>query len=176
MTHPNAQSDVILHARVFAVTAHGDQRYGDQPYTAHLDAVAELLQPYGEVAQVVAYLHDVVEDTQLTAERIAAAFGDHVARCVRLVTDEPGTDRGDRKIRTNAKLSKVDAGLQLALVVKAADRLANLRTSIRGGNFAKLEMYRLEHAAFREAAFRPGLCDELWAEMERILSHRSSNA
>jgi hypothetical protein len=30
-------------------------------------------------------------------------------------------------------------------------------------------MYRREHPAFREAAYRPGLCDELWREMDRIL-------
>lgn len=91
---------------------------------------------------------------------------------MQLVTDEPGPNRQERKARTNAKLSRVSDDLHLALIVKAADRLANLRVSARGGSDSKLDMYRGEHAAFRAAAFRPGLCDEFWAGMEQILSLR----
>jgi hypothetical protein len=58
----------------------------------------------------------------------------------------------------------------LALVVKAADRLANLRESTRTGNFAKLQMYRREQADFRTAAFRPGLCDDLWREIDALIA------
>ncbi len=57
----------------------------------------------------------------------------------------------------------------MALEVKAADRLANLRMSAGSGSDSKLDMYRREHTAFRQAAYRPGLCDELWQEMDRIL-------
>lgn len=32
-----------------------------------------------------------------------------------------------------------------------------------------MAMDRREHPAFRAAAYRPGLCDELWPEMDRIL-------
>lgn len=169
-----SNADVIARARAFALAAHGDQRYGDQPYAVHLDAVARLLEPYGQEAEVVGYLHDVVEDAGVTLERVREGFGDHVAACVALVTDQPGLDRAERKARTNAKLAKAEGRARLALVVKAADRLANLRASVRAGaggrGGAKLEMYRREHPAFRDAARRPGLCDELWAEMEQILS------
>ena len=88
-----------------------------------------LLGPYGEEAQVVGYLHDVVEDAGVSVERIREGFGDLVAECVALVTDPPGLDRAGRKARTNAKLAKVEGRARLALVVKAADRLANLRAS-----------------------------------------------
>lgn len=161
-------------AREFAVAAHGDQRYGDRPYVQHLDAVAELLQPFGETAQVIGYLHDVVEDTAVTPEQVRSAFGDHVARCVLLLSDEAGGNRRDRKARSHAKLAKVSGEAELALIVKAADRLANLRESAAGGASSKLEMYRREHAAFRAAAYRIGLCDDLWLEIERILG--ASNA
>ncbi len=165
-----AAADDVLRARAFAVEAHGEQRYGDGPYVVHLDAVADLLEPYGTDAQIVGYLHDVVEDTMITEERVRDEFGERVARCVQLVTDELGPNRQERKIQTNAKLAKVTGELHLALIVKAADRLANLRMSARGESGSKLGMYRGEHAAFRAAAFRPGLCDELWTEMEQILS------
>lgn len=136
--------------------------------------MAELLGPFGADAQTVGYLHDVIEDTPITADSVRKNFGDHVAKCVQLVTDEPGANLQERKTRTHAKLSKVPAELQLALIVKAADRLANLRASAHGGADSKLEMYAREHTAFREAAFRPGLCDGFWLEMERILSRPPS--
>lgn len=176
MPRSTSPIDAVSRARAFAIDAHGDQRYGDQPYSVHMDAVAGLLESYGEDAQTIGYLHDVVEDTSVTVNRVREEFGELVAQCVKLVTDEPGTNRQERKTRTNAKLSAVPDDLRLALVVKAADRLANLRVSTLGGADSKLEMYRREHAAFREAAFRAGLCDGFWAEMECILSRRPGEA
>src|SRR4051794_6662582 len=145
MTTVPSSSDAVARARAFALAAHGEQRYGDQPYSVHLDAVAALLGAYGEEAQVVGYLHDVVEDAGVSVERVREGFGELVAECVALVTDQAGGDRAARKARTNAKLAKVEGPARLALVVKAADRLANLRASARGGargGGAKLEMYR----------------------------------
>lgn len=157
-------------ARAFALAAHGDQMYGDRPYSAHLDAVAALLAPFGESAQVVGYLHDVAEDTPVTLGEIRAAFGDLAAECVALVTDPPDSTRRERKLASHAKLAAVpaDSPLALALVVKAADRLANLRASAPGGAGSKFDMYRREHAEFRAAAYRPGLCDGLWAEIDAL--------
>lgn len=169
-------SEAVARAREFAVAAHGDQRYGDQPYAVHLDAVAGLLAPFGELAQIVGYLHDVVEDTAVPLDAVRERFGERVAACVALVTDEPGANRRERKARTNAKLAAVPAEDPLALVVKAADRLANLRASAGGGSDSKLDMYRREQPGFRAAAYRPGLCEELWREMDRILGGGPSAA
>jgi (p)ppGpp synthase/HD superfamily hydrolase len=168
MTADAGISELVKRARAFALAAHGDQRYGDQPYAVHLDAVAELARPYGEDARVVAYLHDVVEDTAVPLEAVRAEFGDLAADCVALVTDAPGVDRNERKIKTNKKLSQVQGLLRLALIVKAADRLANLRACRDGARVDKLAMYRAEHRAFRAAAFRAGLCDDLWTEIDAI--------
>lgn len=159
----------LARARAFAVAAHGEQRYGDQPYAVHLDAVATLLAPFGEEAQVVGYLHDVVEDTAVSLDVLRTEFGERVAKLVALVTDEPGPNRRERKARGNAKLAAVTDDDSLALVVKAADRLANLRASAAGGADSKLGMYRREHPEFRRAACRPGLCDDLWREIEAVI-------
>lgn len=168
--HAPVSSSDVPRARRFALEAHGDQRYGDQPYVVHLDAVADVLEPYGPAAQVVGYLHDVVEDTPVTLDTVRSEFGDLVARCVALVTDVPGGTRADRKRATNAKLAAVQGEERLALVVKAADRLANVRASVLNGVDEKFRMYRDEQAAFREAAHRPGLCDALWDAIGLILS------
>lgn len=163
---------MLEEARSFALSAHGDQRYGSRPYVVHLDAVADLLSPYGTEAQVVAYLHDVVEDTHITENDVRARFGALIADCVALLTDAPGNTRAERKAATYGRLAAVRGAGELALVVKAADRLANVRACVfdDGQRGRRLwEVYRHEHPAFRQAAYRPGLCEPLWAELDTLL-------
>jgi (p)ppGpp synthase/HD superfamily hydrolase len=56
---------------------------------------------------VVAYLHDVVEDTDITVEQVDTKFGELVASCVAILSDEPGQDRKDRKAKTYQKIAAV---------------------------------------------------------------------
>jgi guanosine-3',5'-bis(diphosphate) 3'-pyrophosphohydrolase len=160
-------------ARSFAVSAHAEQKYGDHPYSYHLDAVAKLAAPFGEDAAVVAYLHDTVEDTATSIDEIRDRFGPKIAACVSLLTDEPGQNRRERKAKTYAKLAGVHGPNELALVVKAADRLANVRACIAGRNRELWQVYKSEHAVFRASAYRDGLCDQLWAELDSLLSDRA---
>ncbi|QRF54953.1 HD domain-containing protein [Variovorax paradoxus] len=157
-------------ARSYAIQMHGDQKYGVHPYVHHLDAVVALLRPYGEQAQVVGYLHDVVEDTDATVADIAERFGTLVAGCVALLSDAPGANRKERKARTYAAMSHVKGEQELALTVKAADRLANVRACVADGHRDLWETYRGEHATFKAAAYRAGQCDPLWAELDTLLS------
>ncbi|MBM4077981.1 MAG: bifunctional (p)ppGpp synthetase/guanosine-3',5'-bis(diphosphate) 3'-pyrophosphohydrolase, partial [Planctomycetes bacterium] len=85
-------NDDVLKAKLFAIKAHGDQKYGIHPYEFHLDAVVQILVPYGEMAQIAGYLHDIVEDTPITIEEISSNFGDEIADCIALVTDESGNN------------------------------------------------------------------------------------
>jgi guanosine-3',5'-bis(diphosphate) 3'-pyrophosphohydrolase len=157
-------------ARLFAIAVHGDQKYGDDPYAKHLDAVAALAEPYGKQAVTVAYLHDAVEDTSATLAQIEQQFDPFIATCVGLLTDEPGPTRKERKAKTYTKMATVTGPTELALIVKAADRLANVRACIAGARAAQWEVYRSEHAAFHHAAYRAGLCDPLWAELQQLLA------
>jgi guanosine-3',5'-bis(diphosphate) 3'-pyrophosphohydrolase len=160
-------------ARAFAIAAHGEQTYGDHPYSFHLDAVAAIATPFGEEAVAIAYLHDTVEDTEATIQDIASQFGPKVAACVSLLTDEAGANRKERKAKTYAKLALVHGPNELALVVKAADRLANVRACLGDRKRSMWELYRSEHAVFRTAAYRAGLCDPLWSELDSSLSERA---
>lgn len=157
-------------ARAYALQKHGSQLYGSHPYSYHLDAVAETLSLYGPKAQVIGYLHDVVEDTDATVADVRSRFGDEVAACVALLTDEPGENRKERKAKTYAKLAKV-AGLgELALIVKAADRLSNVRACVKDANRELWNLYYNEQPVFSASAFRPSLCDDLWSELDDLLS------
>lgn len=158
-------------ARAFAIAAHGEQKYGDQPYAVHLDAVAGLVTRYGEEAVAVAYLHDAVEDTSATIEDIESNFGARVAACVSLLTDEAGATRKERKAKTHAKLAAATGESELALIVKAADRLANVRACSAGPRKDLWKMYQSEHQAFREAVYREQLCDPIWQELDSLLRY-----
>lgn len=162
-------------ARDFAAKAHAGQMYGpDESYMVHLDAVVKLVGDDIEAAKAIAYLHDVVEDTGVDIHDIGLRFGGFVADCVSLVTDEPGANRKERKAATHAKLAKVKYPFYLALVVKAADRCANVEACIRKGNTGLLKMYQDEQEAFRGAVYRPGLCDHLWQRIDNALKARAS--
>jgi len=156
-------------ARAFAIQAHGDQKYGDRPYSFHLDAVASLVQPYGKEAVAIAYLHDTAEDTSVTLLDIEEKFGSMLSACVGFLTDEPGVTRKKRKTETYQKLSKVQGQGEIALIVKTADRLANVRACLQDRTHSLWEMYQEEHPDFRKAIYRAGLCDPLWVELDRML-------
>lgn len=156
-------------AREFALLAHGEQRYGKKPYSYHLDAVVALLTPFGETAMTVGFLHDVIEDTSINRSEVAQRFGDFIADCVQILTDEAGANRQERKQKTYAKMAKVSGELELALIVKAADRLANMQACVELDVPEKLAMYKQEHAQFEQAVYRDKLCDQLWEQMKEIM-------
>ena len=88
----------------FALRHHGSQKYGRYPYLVHLDEVAHIVNPYGNDAVTIAYLHDVIEDTDATHEELKKQYGNYIADSVALISDEKGENRKIRKARTFAKL------------------------------------------------------------------------
>src|ERR1035437_7673174 len=163
-------------ARSFAIAAHGDQKYGDRPYAYHLDAVARLAEPYGVDAVVIAYLHDTVEDSAITVRDIEQQFGLKIAQCVGLLTDEPGANRKERKVKTYAKLAAVTWPNEISLVVKTADRLANVRACVSDEKQTLLAVYLSEHQVFRQPAYRSGVFGPLWGELDGLLSYTGFDA
>ena len=106
----------------FAAEKHlGQTRKGGQPYITHPVAVAEILRDwgYGEETQIAGLFHDLLEDTDASEEDILRLGGEKVLRAVKLVTKTPGY-----------VMAEYMAGIredETALLVKAADRLHNLR-------------------------------------------------
>ena len=135
-----------------------------------------MAQPYGEEAVAIAYLHDTAEDTAVTITEIESRFGSKVAACVALLTDEPGANRKERKAKTYAKLAGVSGPNEIALLVKAADRLANVRACVKDQNESLWLLYQSEQTTFRAAAYRAGLCDPLWSELETLLARGAFDA
>lgn len=164
-------NDRLLLAKAFARARHAGQRYGEFPYHVHLDDVERLAQPFGTNAMVVAQLHDVLEDTTTNVDELILDFGEKIALSVSYLTDPIGCDRAERKRQINqrfCKLDESDEAAKLALIVKACDRLANVK-ACRLFHPEKFAQYRREHPEFRKAAYRHGLCEMIWWELDMLI-------
>lgn len=78
-------------ALILAYNAHhGQVDYNGVPYIFHPIHLAEQMED--EVSCIAALLHDVVEDTAVTMEALAAEFPDEVMEVLRLLTHEKDQD------------------------------------------------------------------------------------
>ena len=128
--------------------------------------IENLTKRYGTLVE-----NDVVEDTNITITDIKNEFGEFISDSVSILTDESGQNSKERKTKTYAKMSKVSGELELALVVKAADRLANVQASYSGKNTRLLKMYKQEHEVFKSSVQRDGLANDIWQEIEKLLAN-----
>src|SRR5690242_10741006 len=117
-------------ARSFATERHDAQgcTYGVHPFVYHLDEVVKVLTEFGHgerVLHVVGYLHDVLEDTPTTRKEIDERFGAGIGDMVWAMTDEPGSNRRERQLKTYVKLREACKPYPTILNVKLADRIAN---------------------------------------------------
>ena len=126
----------IHKACLFASDAHGSQKYGREPYFVHLQAVADMTVRLGgdDVAEQVAWLHDVIEDTNITSEDLLnAGFSGSVVVAVNYLSKKDGENYEDYIMCV--KLDKT------ALLVKKADTLCNLIQSTKQGNVKRIMKY-----------------------------------
>ncbi|MGF1682512.1 HD domain-containing protein [Photobacterium minamisatsumaniensis] len=166
-----------LKACTLARTKHEGQMYGDVPYFIHLEAVAHLASPFGTDAKIVAQLHDVVEDTSTSIEELFVDFGFIVADAVKYISDSKIESRVLRKQEINQRLSNLETSeeaARIALIIKACDRLANVRASLKSTeNY--FVTYQQEHDAFRKAVYRKGLCEAIWWELDNLLRYSEAS-
>ena len=148
-TKQDAIPEEVRGARLFAINAHGEQRYGSYPYVKHLDDVFNVLLEFGcDDLNILkaAYLHDVLEDTNCDPLKLHLSFGAAVAVIVDCVTSRPVKNRKERNRATYLIIRTFVSSIML----KLADRIANVRACI-ADNDSKLEMYRKEYPEFRHA-------------------------
>jgi (p)ppGpp synthase/HD superfamily hydrolase len=129
-------------ALVFATAAHRGQarNYTGEPYVEHPIRVAQLVKEAGlnEHAQVVALLHDVLEDTPIQPATIQVMFGDAVLRDVQMLTDVDHT-YGNRKTRKAIDADRLASGDFVIHSIKCADAIDNIPSIIKyDPNFAPL--------------------------------------
>ncbi|MEL6492298.1 MAG: bifunctional (p)ppGpp synthetase/guanosine-3',5'-bis(diphosphate) 3'-pyrophosphohydrolase [Cyanobacteria bacterium J06634_6] len=125
---------LVCRAFEFAYQLHkGQLRASGDPYIAHPVAVAGLLRNLGGDSAMVAagFLHDVVEDTAVTADELEGIFGPEVRHLVEGVTKlskfnfDSKTEQQAENFRRMFLAMAKDIRV---IVVKLADRLHNMRT------------------------------------------------
>lgn len=181
---------------------HKDQKYGDGPYTDHLDQVWGIVKEYVRVSggvpvanswlRVLSYWHDALEDQ---SGQVVDAFVAHpdirwLTPALELMTDVQAPNRRQRKALTCKKTQErvqrmiydlgygpnyYDQRLQwYALVVKVADRLANMRSSKRDRPdlfkmyVREADMFELAYRIHVRPDYLTGV-EDMWAEIAQMV-------
>ena len=133
--HPSTDISMIEKAYHIASEAHKDQkRKSGEPYIIHPLCVAIILAELemDKETIVAGILHDVVEDTVMTADEIAKEFSPEVALLVEGVTKLTKLNFSQDKLELQAEnLRKMFLAMAKdirVIIIKLADRLHNLRT------------------------------------------------
>ncbi|NEA39296.1 phosphohydrolase [Streptomyces sp. SID11385] len=109
--------------QVYDLAAHAHSGQTDKigaPYFGHVRAVAAALAPFGPELEMAGLLHDIVEDTDWTPERLlVAGVPPRTVAAVVAVTNQPGEDYQDKIVRITASRD--------ATLVKIADTAHNSR-------------------------------------------------
>src|SRR3989338_3867673 len=136
--NPTADIELIKRAYIFSAKVHqGQMRVSGEPYLNHIIEVAHILTDMQmDVVTVIAgILHDTVEDTLTTLDKIKELFGDEVATLVDGVTkigkisfDRQGMSGEERQAENFRKMIIAMAQDIRVIMIKLADRLHNMRT------------------------------------------------
>ena len=132
--HPGDNLDLIRRAYIFSAKEHkGQLRASGEPYLTHPLEVANLLaeMKMDAVTVSVGLLHDVVEDTLTTLDKIEELFGPDVAHIVDGVTkisQIPFTSKEEKQAENFRKVLLAMTDDIRVIMVKFADRLHNMRT------------------------------------------------
>ncbi|SPM45990.1 hydrolase [Orientia tsutsugamushi] len=120
--------DKVKKAIFYAKKYHSNQkRDTGEPYYMHPLEVALMVADYSFKTDTIitAILHDTIEDTTLTKEKIAIEFNDNIAEQVLALTRNRGGKKTSsmKMIQTLVNQDKVEL-----LLIKLLDRLDNIKT------------------------------------------------
>ncbi|HIW62488.1 MAG TPA: HD domain-containing protein [Candidatus Stackebrandtia excrementipullorum] len=130
--HPDPHIPQLRKAFRIAEQMHrGQNRRSGEPYITHPIAVARILSDFGldTTTLAAALLHDTVEDTSYTLQRLRDDFGKEIALLVDGVTKLDKLYFGDAAEAETFRKLIITAGRDVrVLIIKLADRVHNMRT------------------------------------------------
>ena len=137
--------DIVEKARIFATAAHAAinqrRKYTDEPYIVHPKQVAAMVETAGGTQDMIAaaWLHDVLEDTEVTPEVMREEFGDSVTDLVLWVTDVSKKEDGNRATRKAIDRQHIAAAPGEAHTIKLCDIISNCSSiMMHDQDFAKV--------------------------------------
>ena len=148
--------DLQTQAQIFATAAHAaigqKRKYSADDYIVHPARVASIVMRHGGTDEMVAaaWLHDTVEDTDVTPILITKMFGVDVADIVEGLTDISLPDDGNRAKRKSIdRMHSANASTE-AQFVKCADIVDNswdiAENDLSFAKVYKSEVFLLLHA------------------------------
>lgn len=166
-------SDLVAKARLFAIAAHEacgqTRKYTGEPYWLHPENVSRIVSQVRDRSEAMvcaAWLHDVLEDTQVRPVVIQTEFGTEVLALVRWLTDASKPEDGNRATRKAIDRQHIAGAPRDAKTIKLADLLDNSATICdRAPGFAKI--YLAEKRLLLDEALWDGdttlwnACDEI---------------
>ncbi len=132
--YEGSQRDLLIKAYEYTKAAHANQkRASGEPYFIHPCAVADILMGLGLDSATIAaaLLHDVIEDTECTADDIKNEFGEEVLALVSGVTKLEKIvfkSKEDENAENFRKIFVAMAKDVRVIIIKLADRLHNMRS------------------------------------------------
>lgn len=130
-------SNLITTARMWCMAGHeavGQRRkYTDRPYWEHPGRVADLVSSRGYSSKVIAaaYMHDLIEDTQITAESLSYVFSDDIVNLVLEVTDVSKPEDGNRAFRKELDKKHLAKASAEGQTIKLADLIDNTSSILK---------------------------------------------
>lgn len=127
--------NIAFKAMLFAREVHRNQRrkYSGNPYSDHLAEVAGIVAtvasdtPQPEIWIATAWLHDTIEDQNISVNDLEDRFGQIVANAVWLLSDMETGNRAARKAASRMRLSRAPSWVQ---TIKVADMISNTSTIV----------------------------------------------
>ncbi len=162
-------SNLIQRAAIFAHNAHHGQvrKYSGLPYIIHPAQVAATVALVTDNQYLIAaaWLHDVVEDTEVTHADIDFEFGYTVGQFVWEVTDVSRPKDGNRAARKAVDRDHLSRASHEGQTLKLADLICNTRSIVaEDPNFAVV--YLAEKRALLKVLTRGN--KTLWDEATRL--------
>lgn len=132
--HPSVDEELLRRAYLFSARQHrGQTRQSGEPYLVHPLEVANILADLNldPICVATGLLHDIVEDTETSAEEIEEYFGPEIAHLVDGLTKISKLDHASSEERQALNMRKMLLAMVddvRVVLVKLADRLHNMRT------------------------------------------------
>lgn len=134
---------MIEKAILFGRYAHRNQvrKFTGKAYTTHTETVGDMAQLLGlsEDAVIAAYLHDTIEDQDVTRELLTALFNATVAKNVWWLSDQSKLEDGNRTVRKaidRDHIAQAPVEIKTVKLIDSFDNLKDIR--VNDPNFAKV--------------------------------------
>ncbi len=146
-------TDLLDRAIIFAVKAHaGTERRGKGfPYIVHPMEAVEIVSTITPDQELLAaaVLHDVVEDTGISADDLRREFGDRIADLVVAESDvftEGVSEEDSWHARKRAAIERLSRASRDAKIVAMGDKLSNMRAIARDYAVQGDKLWSIFHA------------------------------